>query len=101
MPHQFHVLTLGLLHNLPTPVARTGQKLYKPELFDVFKRTHDAEIGARDVRAWLAADLQLANDTEMERADPPPRVWNQNEVLLELGGVLTARDSGRELLSLI
>lgn len=47
--------------------------MYKPELFDVFKRTRAAEEAARDVRAWLGA-------------------WGHADAVLELGAVLAARE---------
>ncbi|EJD40741.1 P-loop containing nucleoside triphosphate hydrolase protein [Auricularia subglabra TFB-10046 SS5] len=54
-PHAFHLLTLGVLHSLPTPVPRTGQKMYKPEFFETLRKTREAEGGARDVLAWLGS----------------------------------------------
>ncbi|KAH7100697.1 P-loop containing nucleoside triphosphate hydrolase protein [Auriculariales sp. MPI-PUGE-AT-0066] len=99
MPHQFYTLTLGILHNLPAPVARNGQKMYKPELFDVFKKAHEAELAVRDVRAWLAADMlstNLSETTSNESASPPRRVWSQAEAVLELGGILAAREFGAD-----
>ncbi|EJD07726.1 P-loop containing nucleoside triphosphate hydrolase protein [Fomitiporia mediterranea MF3/22] len=79
-PHQFHMLTLGALHSLPSPVTRRGQKMYKPEFFDVLKKTHDAEDAVLDVWTWL-------------QDSGSPR-WSKNEIALELGSVLKAHSRG-------
>ncbi|PSR78076.1 hypothetical protein PHLCEN_2v7593 [Hermanssonia centrifuga] len=52
-PHRFHLLTLGTMHSLPTPVPRRNQKAYKPAFFDVLKRERESEDGIRDVHEWL------------------------------------------------
>ncbi|KZV83516.1 hypothetical protein EXIGLDRAFT_683706 [Exidia glandulosa HHB12029] len=71
-PHQFHLLTLGVLHSLPAPVPRKNQKMFKPEIFEIFRKTREAEHAARDVRAWLGQ-------------------WGHAETVLELGAVLAAK----------
>ncbi|PIL27277.1 hypothetical protein GSI_10424 [Ganoderma sinense ZZ0214-1] len=52
-PHQFHVVALGTLHALPTPVPRRSQKSFKPAFFEMLKQQHEAEDGVRDVQLWL------------------------------------------------
>ena len=53
-PHRFHLLTLGTLHALPSPVPRRAQKMYKPAFFEALRRGRDADCRrllsvARDV----------------------------------------------------
>ncbi|KAJ7242936.1 hypothetical protein C8J57DRAFT_1477252 [Mycena rebaudengoi] len=62
-PHRFHLLTLGTLHSLPTPVTRRSQKIFKTEFFDFLNREKEA---------WEASRAEVAT---------------------ELGGVLKARDA--------
>ncbi|KAI5116697.1 hypothetical protein M0805_000022 [Coniferiporia weirii] len=76
-PHQFHLLTLGTLHALPSPVVRHGQKMYKPEFFDVLKKTREAEDAVNDVWRWL-------QDSGSTR-------WARSEIALEMGAVLKTR----------
>ncbi|KAE9384487.1 checkpoint protein Rad24 [Gymnopus androsaceus JB14] len=52
-PYRFHLLALGTLHSLPTPVPRLNQKVYKPEFFDNLKKEKEAWEGVRDVRSWI------------------------------------------------
>lgn len=52
-PHRFHMLALGTLHSLPSPVQRRGQKPYKPIFFENLRREREAEDGLRDVQEWL------------------------------------------------
>ena len=52
-PHQFHVVALGTLHALPTPVPRRSQKPFKPAFFETLRQQHEAEDGVRDVQLWL------------------------------------------------
>ncbi|GBE84471.1 P-loop containing nucleoside triphosphate hydrolase protein [Sparassis crispa] len=80
-PHHFHLLALGTLHALPSPVARRGQKAYKPAFFEVLHRERAAEDSVRDVQAWLRRH-------EEWRAGG----WSRLNVALELGGVLGARE---------
>ncbi|KAF8531511.1 Rad17 cell cycle checkpoint protein-domain-containing protein [Gautieria morchelliformis] len=81
-PHQFHILTLGVLHSLPSPVTRRSQKMFKPEFFDVLKRTRESEGCLTDTEEWL-------NHAMVNTADSGRR-WAKDEVVLELGGVLKA-----------
>lgn len=60
-PHQFHLITLGTLHALPSPVARRSQKIYKPEYFEVLKKERDARDGVGRAREWvLGLDVNVA-----------------------------------------
>lgn len=52
-PHRFHLLALGTLHSLPSPVQRRNQKPYKPAFFEALQRERPAEDGLRDVQDWL------------------------------------------------
>ncbi|KAG8998506.1 Cell cycle checkpoint protein rad17 [Tulasnella sp. 427] len=55
LPHSFHMLTLGTLHALPSPVRRKGQKTFKPEFFEVLSKGKEAERSLEDVRCWFGA----------------------------------------------
>ncbi|KAJ7720282.1 Rad17 cell cycle checkpoint protein-domain-containing protein [Mycena maculata] len=87
-PHRFHLLTLGTLHSLPTPVPRRSQKLFKPEFFDSLTKEKDAWDAVRDVRGWIAEDAR-SRDGDGWRLGR----WSRAEVVTELGGVLKARDA--------
>lgn len=84
-PHQFHILTLGTLHSLPSPVSRRSQKIFKPEFFDVLKRTRESECCVADVEEWL-------NHAITDKAGGGRR-WARDEIVLELGGILKALDA--------
>ncbi|KAJ7916174.1 Rad17 cell cycle checkpoint protein-domain-containing protein [Mycena leptocephala] len=86
-PHRFHLLTMGTLHSLPTPVPRRGQKLFKPEFFDFLTKEKDAWDAVRDVRGWIVEDA-TAKEGEGWRLGG----WSRAEVVMDLGGVLKARD---------
>ncbi|KAI0689660.1 Rad17 cell cycle checkpoint protein-domain-containing protein [Cytidiella melzeri] len=79
-PHQFHLVTLGTLHSLPSPVPRRGQRPYKPEFFDNLKFTREGVDGLRDVQDWL------------RRRESPGASWTQREIAVEMGGLLKASD---------
>ncbi|KAI0764825.1 P-loop containing nucleoside triphosphate hydrolase protein [Fomes fomentarius] len=84
-PHQFHLVTLGTLHALPSPVPRRNQKPYKPAFFDNLRRKHDAEDGVRDIQMWLQ---QLGH--------MPLSGWSPEDVALGVGTVLrVGEDTGR------
>ncbi|KLO11926.1 Rad17-domain-containing protein [Schizopora paradoxa] len=85
-PHQFHLLTLGSLHALPSPVPRRSQKLYKPAFFDVLKRTREAEEAVSDVRLWMQEDC--VSHSQMRAGG-----WTNMDVAIESGGVLKAYNS--------
>ncbi|KAJ7856757.1 Rad17 cell cycle checkpoint protein-domain-containing protein [Mycena olivaceomarginata] len=87
-PHRFHLLTMGTLHSLPSPVPRRGQKLFKPEFFDYLTKEKDAWDAVRDVRGWIVEDA-VARENEGWRLGG----WSRTEVATGLGGVLKARDA--------
>ncbi|KAF5381671.1 hypothetical protein D9615_005567 [Tricholomella constricta] len=87
-PHRFHLLTLGALHSLPSPVARRNQKILKPAFFDCLQKEKSAWEGVRDARGWALGDDEMGKS---ERRSG----WSHAEVVLELGGVLKARDSSK------
>ncbi|CAK5274318.1 unnamed protein product [Mycena citricolor] len=84
-PHQFHLLSLGTLHSLPTPVSRRGQKLFKPEFFDFLSKEKAAWDSVRDVRSWIGQDAPHKEGGE-------PASWSRTEVAVQLGTVLKNRD---------
>ncbi|KAJ7713743.1 Rad17 cell cycle checkpoint protein-domain-containing protein [Mycena metata] len=86
-PHRFHLLTLGTLHSLPSPVPRRGQKMFKPEFFDYLTKEKDAWEAVRDVRGWIMGDGAIVGES-----DAPLGTWSRAEVVTGLGAVLKARD---------
>ncbi|KAF8588611.1 Rad17-domain-containing protein [Ramaria rubella] len=84
-PHQFHILTLGVLHSLPSPVPRRSQKMLKPEFFDILKKTRETEGCIVDIEERL--NSAIAGEAAGGRR------WARNEVTLELGGILKALDT--------
>ncbi|KAG5636457.1 hypothetical protein H0H81_007964 [Sphagnurus paluster] len=83
-PHRFHLLTLGTLHSLPSPVTRRDQKILKPMFFDALHREKLAWEGVRDARGWVLGDASGTSDRHSG--------WSYAEVALELGGVLRVYD---------
>ncbi|EAU86703.2 hypothetical protein CC1G_06464 [Coprinopsis cinerea okayama7 len=77
-PHQFHLVALGTMHSLPSPVIRRSQKIYKPEFFDVLQKERDARDAVRLAKEWIVEeDLRKAKSRraqsgrlELERGDP-------------------------------
>ncbi|RDB30728.1 Cell cycle checkpoint protein RAD17 [Hypsizygus marmoreus] len=84
-PHRFHLLTLGTLHSLPSPVARRSQKIYKPAFFDFLQKEKNAWDSVRDTRGWV-----IGEGTGREKSFG---TWSQTRVAMELGGILKARDA--------
>ncbi|KAF7318936.1 hypothetical protein HMN09_00229400 [Mycena chlorophos] len=91
-PHQFHLLALGTLHSLPSPVPRRSQKSFKPQFFDFLAKEKDAWDAVREVRGWIMG----VGASDREGTDPGRVLgrWSRSEVVTELGGVLKARDAG-------
>jgi hypothetical protein len=52
-PYQFHLLTLGTLHSLPTPVPRNNQKIVKPQFFEYLDKEKEAWEAVHSVRNWI------------------------------------------------
>ena len=91
-PHRFHLLTLGTLHSLPTPVERRNQKFFRPEFFDNLKKAKEAAEAIDDTRRWLT-DVALGIGTLEPRDSAPVAGWSRAEIATEIGGVLKARDT--------
>ena len=53
-PHAFHILALGALHSLPSPVLRKGQLICKPEFFGALRREHVARDALERTSFWLS-----------------------------------------------
>ncbi|TFK34628.1 Rad17 cell cycle checkpoint protein-domain-containing protein [Crucibulum laeve] len=87
-PHRFHLLALGTLHALPSPVPRRSQKLFKPEFFHFLQKEKDAWDGVRDARRWVV-DETLGGNAIAWRAGG----WSKSDVAVELGGILKSRDT--------
>ena len=100
-PHQFHLVALGTLHALPTPVPRRGQKPFKPAFFESLRLQHSAEDATRDVQGWLqrvslascSATLCAYDGFHMQIGTSPVWAWTQRDVALELGAVLRCRST--------
>ncbi|KAF8066926.1 Rad17 cell cycle checkpoint protein-domain-containing protein [Lyophyllum atratum] len=84
-PHRFHLLTLGTIHSLPSPVTRRSQKIFKPAFFESLQQEKKAWDGVRDAQLWAVGDGTGQAD---QRSG-----WSHAEVAMELGGVLKARDT--------
>ncbi len=54
-PHTFHLLSLGTLHSLPSPVQRKGQLICKPEFFAALRRERVAEDAMERASSWLSS----------------------------------------------
>ncbi|KAI8970634.1 Rad17-domain-containing protein [Trametes punicea] len=80
-PHQFHLVVLGTMHALPSPVPRRTQKPFKPAFFEALRKQGEAEDGVCDVQRWLqqSSDLLVSG-------------WSRRDVALGVGTVLRARD---------
>lgn len=87
-PHRFHLLTLGTLHSLPSPVPRRSQKVFKPEFFNSLQREKDARDAVTITREWIARE-----DLKVNAAAKRVGGWSRTDVILELGGILKAREA--------
>jgi len=58
-PHTFHMLALGTLHSLPSPVQRTGQLICKPDFFGSFRREQAAGDALDRTSSWLSSVRSL------------------------------------------
>ncbi|KAF6752782.1 Rad17 cell cycle checkpoint protein-domain-containing protein [Ephemerocybe angulata] len=86
-PHQFHLLTLGTLHSLPSPVQRRSQKVFKPEYFEVFRKEKEARDAVRLTRDWVV-DEDVKQNVGARRTG----AWPAQDVILELGAVLRCKE---------
>ncbi|KAF8811191.1 hypothetical protein BYT27DRAFT_7221588 [Phlegmacium glaucopus] len=87
-PHQFHLITLGTLHSLPSPVIRRSQKTCKPEFFTFLQKEKDSWDAVRVIKDWIV-ESELAKDLAGWRVGG----WSKIDVVLELGGILKAKDA--------
>ncbi|KAG8943249.1 Cell cycle checkpoint protein rad17 [Tulasnella sp. 424] len=96
LPHSFHMLALGTLHALPSPVARRGQKTFKPEFFDALSKMKDAERSLEDVRCWFGG-MRVGGE-EDGIGEGGAGAWGKDVVVKEMGKVLDGLvRSGRAL----
>lgn len=58
--------------------------MFKPEFFDVLKRTQESEGCVADTEEWVNRAITLNAEGG--------RRWGREEVVLELGGILKALD---------
>ncbi|KAF8625498.1 hypothetical protein AX15_005346 [Amanita polypyramis BW_CC] len=91
-PHQFHLLTLGTLHSLPSPVPRRNQKILKPQFFEYLEKEKEGLGAIRDVQSWMVHRTDVQNEGAYRICG-----WNTSEIALELGGLLKALDLGQQL----
>lgn len=52
-PTRFHLVALGTMHSLPTPVPRNKQRNYKPEFFDFLRKQKEAGDSVSETLGWL------------------------------------------------
>lgn len=71
-PHAFHIQALGTLHSLPSPVPRTGQRIYKPAFFSSLRKQQSARDALDRTSDWLSST----------------GLWSRVTIATELGGVL-------------
>ncbi|KAK7062650.1 RFC checkpoint protein Rad17 [Paramarasmius palmivorus] len=95
-PHRFHLLTLGTLHSLPSPVERRSQKVFKPEFFDFLNKEKDAWEAVRDVKSWIISQGRI-NGTPTEgvsvnQSDWDIGRWSPQLIATDLGAVLKTKD---------
>ncbi|KIK63965.1 hypothetical protein GYMLUDRAFT_40178 [Collybiopsis luxurians FD-317 M1] len=83
-PYRFHLMALGTLHSLPTPVPRLSQKVYKPDFFENLNKEKEAREGVRDVRSWI---IEQGSDSGWDLS-----AWTPKAIATELGGILRAQD---------
>ncbi|KAF8347458.1 Rad17 cell cycle checkpoint protein-domain-containing protein [Amanita rubescens] len=91
-PYRFHLLTLGTLHSLPSPVPRRNQKVVKPEFFEYREKEKEAWGTVHDVRNWVVRRTNIHDDDGWRIC-----AWTTPEIATELGGVLKAFDSCQQL----
>ncbi|PFH51634.1 hypothetical protein AMATHDRAFT_2909 [Amanita thiersii Skay4041] len=84
-PYRFHILSMGTLHALPSPVTRRNQKFIKPQFFEYLENEKEAWDSVHDTRNWLAHSANKSLDNSWRTCS-----WSGMEVALELGGVLKA-----------
>jgi cell cycle checkpoint protein len=58
-PHRFHLITMGTMHSLPSPVERRGQKQFKPAFFESLKKERGAIDALQDVQSWLNTHVSM------------------------------------------
>ncbi|KAF8650709.1 hypothetical protein AX16_005082 [Volvariella volvacea WC 439] len=85
-PYRFHIVAMGTLHSLPSPVARRSQTVTKPDFFEVLNSEKQAWDSIRDTQSWLVGQKVQGNTWSVGG-------WNRQDVAVELGGVLKALDS--------
>ncbi|KAL0959331.1 hypothetical protein HGRIS_014592 [Hohenbuehelia grisea] len=91
-PHRFHLLALGTLHSLPSPVERRSQKLLKPDFFEAFAREKEGWHAVRDVQSWMAMQVNHAQGAQFG-------AWTQSTIPMELSTVLKASNATLSSLS--
>ncbi|KAJ3772800.1 Rad17 cell cycle checkpoint protein-domain-containing protein [Lentinula raphanica] len=87
-PYQFHLLALGTLHSLPTPVPRLSQRVCKPVFFENLNKEKKGWEGVRDVRSWIIDQNSSGSDDSGWNLS----TWTPTAIATELGGVFRARD---------
>ncbi|KAF5391137.1 hypothetical protein D9757_003028 [Collybiopsis confluens] len=84
-PHRFHLIALGTLHSLPTPVPRRNQKVFKPDYFENLNKEKDAWAGVRDVQGWIH---EQGSDHGWNLS-----AWTPRAIATELSGILRCQDA--------
>jgi cell cycle checkpoint protein len=88
-PHAFHMLALGTLHSLPSPVHRTGQLICKPEFFGALRREQAAGDALERTSSWLSNVRSLHDPLGISDAQVVQTgLWSRAAVATELGSIL-------------
>ncbi|EKM77716.1 hypothetical protein AGABI1DRAFT_129999 [Agaricus bisporus var. burnettii JB137-S8] len=93
-PHRFHLLTLGVLHSLPSPVPRRSQKVYKSDYFEYLKKEKEAWDAVSDTRYWMMNHRGLGSE---ESLSMNASRWSRSEVTLELGAILKLKQQQQQM----
>ncbi|GJE92350.1 Rad17-domain-containing protein [Phanerochaete sordida] len=96
-PTRFHLITLGTLHALPTPVPRRGQRNYKPEFFDFLRKQREAEENVAETLGWLRqvrpqSPFHSSPFLTKSQSEASAGGWTARDVALELPALLKAMD---------
>lgn len=89
-PHTFHVLALGALHSLPSPVLRTGQLIRKPEFFGALQREHGARDALERTSSWLSNVRNMHYPGSSDAQVIQTGLLSRVAITTELGGMLRA-----------
>lgn len=100
-PHRFHIVALGTMHSLPSPVRRRGQKQFKPAFFEGLKKERESLSAVKTLQDWLYESVSACFITTywfdylLTQYQDPSALgggWNKSRVILDLPRVLGCRE---------